>query len=63
MTQREFDGLPLLLKPADMKDITGLDRNGLRALREEHPEIVARQCGRGQYQYSKLNVAKLLKLT
>lgn len=63
MTQKEWDELPLLLKPAMMKKATGLDRNGLKALRDEHPETVARQCGKGQYLWSKVAVEKLLRFT
>jgi hypothetical protein len=63
MTQEQFNFLPMMLSPRDMKDITGLNKNGLKVLRESNPQIVLRQCGalgRGKFQYSKPQVAKLL---
>jgi hypothetical protein len=65
MTQREFNEKPLLLTPADMREITGLDDKGLKALRESNPAIVLRRPkkpGAGRFLYRKPEVAKLVGL-
>jgi len=61
MTQSEWDELPMLLSPHHVYAVSGLAWNGLKVLREEHPEIVAHKCGKGKYMYSKRELAKLFK--
>ena len=60
MTQDEFNKLPLVLKPAHMREITGLDKRGLETLRESNPDIVlSKPVGRGGgWRYKKPAVAK-----
>jgi hypothetical protein len=62
MTQHEFNQLPLLLKPALVREVLGCSRQGLRLLREEHPQIVHSHRPRGQYLFLKLEVGRLAKL-
>lgn len=62
MTQRDFNLLPLNLTPWQVRQILGASDEMLRALREQHPDLVVRRCGRGKHVYSKAKVAALAKL-
>jgi hypothetical protein len=54
--------MPLVLKPWQVCAVLGLKASGLRTLREANPDIVIRKCGKGMYEYSKAEIAKLAKL-
>lgn len=63
MTQKEFNDLPAVLTPGDMHDITGLDRDGLKDLREGNPDMVLKRSGKGgkgRWLYKKSEVAKVV---
>lgn len=62
MTQSQYDQLPLNLRPAQARAVLGVGKEGLRTLRELHPQIAVRQCGKGQWIYSKSEVGKLARL-
>jgi len=66
MNTDNFENLPFILKPAQMRELCGCNKEGLRALREAHPQIVFRKRGkrhgRGAYEYLKTEVAKVLHL-
>lgn len=61
MTQKEFNDWPLLLRAWHLRQL-GVAKDALRTLRTEHPEIVAKQCGKGSILYLKGEVAKLFRL-
>lgn len=62
MTQKEFDALPLLLKPEQAMEALGCNEDTLRILREGTPGIAIRLPGMKHHRYLKANIALLAKV-
>ena len=65
MTQQELRALPENLRPGQVRAVLGCGADALRVLREAHPELVVRKCGKGkqgQYIYSKKVVFEIGKI-
>lgn len=59
MTKQEFAKLPLLLKPAQVKEVTGYSDNTLKKLEQEGRLSVKPTRG-GQRRFRKVEICKLV---
>lgn len=62
MTQQEFDQLPLLLRPGDVRRALGLDYHEVRELPRKQEGIATKLPGGKQYRFFKSEIAKLAGL-
>ena len=62
MTQEEFDRLPLMLRPGDVKAALGIDREQVVAWRVANPDVATKLPGMRQYRYYKVKVAEVLRV-
>ena len=61
MRADEFWRMPLLLRPWQVMEVLGLDKQGLRRLREARPDIALRLPGAREWRYVKEKIAELAK--
>jgi hypothetical protein len=62
MTLHDVAKLPLNLSPWQVKEILGCSDNALAVLRQQHPDLVVRRCGKGKHVYSKTKALELAKI-
>jgi hypothetical protein len=62
MTQDDFDRLPLLLRPAQAREVLGCDRDGLLKVRKAMPELAVKLDGMKEWRYRKVELAKVVGL-
>ncbi len=60
MTQEEFDKLPLLLSPGQVRVVIGCDQKTVKVLRRIYPQLGVRLRGMKHWRYRKAIVAKLI---
>lgn len=62
MTQKEFNNMPLLLKPGEVCNVLGCDRETLRELEVFVEGLVVHIQGMRHPRYNKLKVAEIAKI-
>jgi hypothetical protein len=66
MTQKEFEELPMMLRPWQAAEVLGLDRESLATLREarekENAPIARQLPGGSEWKYFKCEIAKLVRV-